>query len=254
MRFRNAIVRRPGRSIVDGITSTEMGKPDFEKACKQHSEYVETLRNCGMEVFILDALEDFPDSTFIEDVALLTRHCAIITNPGADSRRGETGGMHDVLSSFFNTIYTIEEPGKVEAGDIMMVGEHFYIGISDRTNLEGAGQIIGLLEKQGMAGSIVRLEEVLHLKTGVSYLENKKLLACGEFVSKDEFSGFKILEVREEDAYSANCIWVNGTVLVPSGYPKTSKLIAENGYEIKELEMSEFRKLDGGLSCLSLRF
>jgi len=105
-----------------------------------------------------------------------------------------------------------------------------------------------------MSGSVVELEKVLHLKTGVAYLEHNNLVACGEFVTNAEFQSFNILEIDEDESYAANCIWVNERVLIPKGYPKTKETIESADYETKEVDVSEFRKLDGGLSCLSLRF
>ena len=252
--FKKAIVRTPGKSLVSGISTAGLGIPDYDLALVQHANYIEALRECGVDVTVLDADEAYPDSVFVEDVALLTSECAIITNPGADSRRGETASMKKVLQNFYSNIEEIHEPGKTEAGDIMMVGNHFYIGLSERTNQQGAEQVISILEKYGMSGSMVSLKEVLHLKTGIAYLENNNLLACGEFLTKDEFQKFNILEIDEDESYAANCIWVNGMVLMPMGYSKARTIIEDAGYSIKEVDVSEFRKLDGGLSCLSLRF
>ena len=159
-----------------------------------------------------------------------------------------------VIREFYADVEMIEAPGTLEGGDVMMVGEHFYIGLSERTNQAGADQMINILERHGMKGSVVDLTEVLHLKTGLGYLENNNLLACGEFLSKPEFQQYNLLSVDHEEAYAANSVWVNGTVLVPAGFPKTRALIASAGYNIREVAVSEFRKLDGGLSCLSLRF
>jgi dimethylargininase len=252
--FTKAIVRTPGKSMVDGISTAGLGLPDYELALKQHTTYIKALHKCGLEVTVLPADEAYPDSTFVEDVALLTPHCAVITNPGADTRRGETASMKKVLADFYTNIEEIHEPGRVEAGDIMMVGKHFYIGLSARTNQAGAEQMVGFLEKYGLSGSVVTLEEVLHLKTGVAYLEKNNLLACGEFLTKPEFQQFNIHKIDGSESYAANCIWVNGTVLMPKGYPNAQKTIADAGYPIIEVDVSEFRKLDGGLSCLSLRF
>ena len=240
--------------MIHGLTTAELGMPDYQKALLQHKEYVNVLEECGLEVLILPKDEQFPDSTFIEDVALLTKKCAIITNPGAPSRRGETTEIKKVLREFYTTIVEVKEPGRVEAGDIMMVDSHFYIGISNRTNRDGAQQVIAYLEEYGMSGSVIELEKVLHLKTGVAYLEHNNLVACGEFVTNAEFQSFNILEIDEDESYAANCIWVNERVLIPKGYPKTKETIESAGYETKEVDVSEFRKLDGGLSCLSLRF
>ena len=240
--------------MVNGLTSASLGIPDCDLALTQHADYIRALEACGLQVTVLPADEAFPDSTFVEDAALLTPDCAVITRPGAPSRRGETVSIRQALGAFYPELEAIDAPGILEAGDVMMVGRHFYIGLSERTNSEGARQLIAILEKQGMTGFVIRLEKVLHLKTGVNYLENNTLLACGEFLDKDEFREFEVLQVEPAEAYAANSLWVNGTVLVPAGHPKTRTMINAAGYETLEVDVSEFQKLDGGLSCLSLRF
>lgn len=255
--FENVIVKRPSKSMVEGITSApELGKPDYELALKQHDTYIEALKTCGVKVTVLEADEAFPDSCFVEDVAVLSKKCAIITNPGAKSRNGETKGIIDTIKSFYSEdkIEYIKSPGTLEGGDVMMVGEHFYIGLSARTNQEGAQQFISALNKHGLTGSVVPLEKVLHLKTGLSYLENNNLLVSGEFVDKEVFKDFHKIIITEDESYSANCIWVNDKVIVPAGYEKTQRAIENAGYEVVLVDTSEYRKLDGGLSCLSLRF
>lgn len=252
--FTKAIVRTPCQAMVNGISTANLGRPDYQKALAQHLDYIEALKECGLQVTVLPPDEDFPDSTFVEDVALMTPHCAILTNPGAPSRTLETQSMLSVIREFYADVEMIEAPGTVEGGDVMMVGEHFYIGLSERTNQAGAEQMINILERHGMKGSVVDLTEVLHLKTGLGYLENNNLLACGEFLNKPEFQQYNLLQVDPEEAYAANSVWMNRTVLVPTGFPKTSALIASFGYKVREVDVSEFQKLDGGLSCLSLRF
>jgi dimethylargininase len=254
MKFTNAIVRKPGKTMIKGLTSANLGFPIYQKAIKQHIDYVNALKNCGLEVLELEADENFPDSTFVEDTALLTPSCAIITHPGAATRQGEIVEMKKSIRKYYSTKEEIIQPGTVEAGDIMMVGTHFYIGISERTNLTGAEQLIRILNKYGMTGSVVHLEKVLHLKTGLSYLENNVLVASGEFLTKAEFKKYDLIEVPENESAAANCIWVNDKVLLPKGYPVTKQKIKDTGYQIIELDISEFAKLDGGLSCLSLRF
>jgi len=252
--FTRAIVRTPGKSMTNGLTTAGMGPPDYEQAIAQHAEYIEALKACGLEVMVLKEDERYPDSTFVEDVALLTGDCAIIMNPGAPSRRGETADIKKVLREHFTNIEEVREPGTVEGGDILMVGSHFFIGLSKRTNESGAQQVIEYLEKHGMSGSMTRLERVLHLKTGLAYLEHNNLVACGEFLSKEEFQRFNILRIDEEESYAANCLWLNDRVLIPIGYPRARQTIESSGYSTIEVDVSEFRKLDGGLSCLSLRF
>lgn len=252
--FTKAIVRKPCEKITEGITSATLGKPDYQNALIQHEKYIKTLKYCGLEVTILEADNKFPDSTFVEDTALLTPFCGIITNPGALSRQDEILEIKDIISQFYNDIEFIKSPGTIEAGDIMMVGSHFYIGLSERTNQEGAKQMISILKKYGMTGSTVEMKEVLHLKTGLSYLENNNLLVAGEFVEKEEFQKFNLIHIPDDEAYAANSLWINEKVLVPLGYPKTKKLIEDAGYKVLDVDVSEFRKVDGGLSCLSLRF
>jgi dimethylargininase len=252
--FKRAIVRTPGKSMINGLTSAKLDLPNYEKALDQHTEYIKALKECGLEVIVLDKDEQYPDSTFVEDVALLTKNCAIITNPGAPSRKGETIDIKKVLKNYYNNIEEVREPGTVEGGDIMMVESHFYIGISKRTNENGAHQIIEFLEKYDMSGSIIRIEKMLHLKTGVAYLERNNLLASFEFLTKKEFQKFNILKIDIDESYSANCVWVNDRILMPKYYPKTREIIEHAGYKIKEVDISEFKKLDGGISCLSLRF
>lgn len=255
--FRNCIVRRPSKSMVEGITSApELGKPDYEKALDQHKAYVSALEACGVKVMVLDAMEDFPDSCFVEDVAVCTRSCAIITNPGAPTRNKEILGIAPALEAFFapENIHKIESPGTLDGGDVMMVGDYFYIGLSERTNADGANQLIGHLRKYNMDGEAVPLYEVLHLKTALAYLENNILLVGGEFVTSPVFRTFDRIEVPSDEAYACNCIWMNDTIIVPSGYPKTLQAITERGFKTLVVDTSEYRKLDGGLSCLSLRF
>ena len=253
--FSKAIVRTPGKSLINGLTdSKHLGVPDYSKAIIQHQAYIEALKFCGLKVTVLDPCEDYPDSTFVEDVALITPNCAIMTRPGAESRRGEVKQMIETLESQFNNLEFIESPGTIEAGDIMMVGDHYYIGLSERTNLQGAEQLIAILVTYGLSGSTVSLKEVLHLKTGLSYLENNRLVVCGEFKNDPVFSGFEKIEIPESESYAANCIWVNDNVIIPSRYPITKQKVSATGYNVLEVDVSEFKKLDGGLSCLSLRY
>ena len=255
--FQNVIVRRPCRCMVEGITSNpQLGKPDYEKALQQHDTYIEALKKCGVNVTVLPADERYPDSCFVEDPAVITRKCAIITNPGAESRNGEKDEIIGAIREFFpeDKIEYIVSPGTLEGGDVMMVGDHFYVGRSARTNEEGIRQFIEILNKHGLTGSEVPLSEVLHLKTGVNYLENNNMLVSGEFVEKPDFAKYNRIEIPEEEAYAANCIWVNGTVIVPMGFPAVEAAVRNAGYPVILVDTSEYRKLDGGLSCLSLRF
>ena len=176
--FKNAIVRKPSKSLVGGIASENLGKLIYEKAIMQHEVYVEALKKCGVEVTILEADENYPDSCFVEDTAMVAKKCAIITNPGAQTRKGEEAIIKETLKKFYDNIECIKTPGTIEGGDVMMVGDHFYVGLSTRTNEEGARQFIEILRKYGYGGTMVPLKKVLHLKTGLAYLENNNLLVA----------------------------------------------------------------------------
>ncbi len=257
--FKSAIVRKPCQAMLNGLTEADLGLPDYELACEQHLDYINALKECGLQVTELPALEDYPDSCFVEDVALLTKHCAVLTHPGAVSRRGEVSHIEEAIKVHYTNIERIDlveasEAAHVEAGDIMMVGDHFHIGLSARTHAKGAAHLIEILSKYNLTGSVVEMSELLHLKTGLSYLENNNLLVFGEMNTHADFTEFNRIEIDQDEAYAANCVWINGTVLVPKGFPKALKAIQNLGYKTREVAVSEFQKLDGGLSCLSLRF
>jgi len=254
MRFTSAIVRRPCPSMVNGLTTAGLGLPDFELAQRQHDAYIEALLGCGLEVDVLEPDNDHPDSVFVEDPALLTPRCAVITHPGASSRRGETAAIRDAVAGYYDVIEQIEPPGTVDAGDVMMVGSHYYIGLSARTSEIGAQQLKEILEKHGLTGSTVDVSRSLHLKSNAAYLEDGNLVLSGGMIGRAEFEQFNVIALDTREIYAANCVWINGTVLLAAGYPKARAAIEGAGYPIVELDMSEFRKLDGGLSCLSLRF
>ncbi|MFJ8064652.1 dimethylarginine dimethylaminohydrolase family protein [Psychrobacillus sp. NPDC096426] len=253
-KFQNVIVKTPGKSYVEGLTTSDLGKPDYDKLLVQHEAYVEALKKCGVEVTLLSASEEFPDSTFVEDAAVLTAEFAVVTNPGAESRNGEIVEIESVLKDFYNKFHYIKSPGTLDGGDILQADNKFYIGISERTNEEGARQLKEILESEGFEATIIPLKKFFHLKTGIAYLGNNKMVVAGEFIDHLEFDSYDKIVISDEDEYSANCIRVNDYVIIPEGYSETKRKINEAGYKTIELDMSEVQKQDGGLSCLSLRF
>jgi len=254
VRFNRAIVRSPGKSSVNGITTADLGSPSYTLAMQQHRAYVEALDKCGLNVTLLPSIEQFPDSTFVEDTAVLLPDCAVITRPGAETRRGEIVSMAAALEYSYQTIRYIEEPGTLDGGDVLKTKDCFYIGLSDRTNQEGANQLIRILNQYGLSGTTIRLNHFLHLKSGVAYLGDNSLVVGGECRHAEEFSSFNIIATDDDETYAANLLYLNETVVMASGYPKLKSKLQERGFPITELKMSEFEKLDGGLSCLSLRF
>lgn len=252
--FSRALVRQPCRNLVNGLSAAGLGRPDHRRALEQHDAYVAALRACGLAVTVLDADESYPDSVFIEDTAVLCDSLAVVTRPGAPSRRGEEEAVSRALEALFRERETILSPGTLEGGDVMRAGDRFYVGLSARTNEEGARQLAAALRRRGQEVVPVPLREFLHLKTGVSYLEDNRLLACGELLGHPLLSSFETIPVPPAECYAANSLWLNGRVLVPAGFPLTLDAVARAGYEALPVDVSEFRKLDGGLSCLSLRF
>ena len=253
--FQNAIVRTPSSSMIHGLTtSAHLGKPNYELALAQHQNYINALIQCKVEITHLPAIEHQPDSCFVEDVAVLTNNYALLTRPGAPSRQGEVKELETIIQCFFKKPARITSPGTLEGGDILQVENHFFIGLSNRTNEDGAQQAMRSLAQHNYTTSIIPLKEFFHLKTGVSYLGNNTILVCGELINHPAFSSLKQIIIDPYEAYAANCITVNGTVIMAQGYPKAKKAVSDLGYPIIELDMSEFRKIDGGLSCLSLRF
>lgn len=249
-----AIVRTPGRSMLSGLTQANLGLPDYATALEQHRQYIAALQRCGLEVLVLPADEDYPDSTFVEDAALLTPACAVLTRPAAPSRRGEVASIGPILKSFYARVEEIEAPGTLDGGDVMQVGEHFYIGLSARTNRSGAEQLIAILKRHGLSGSTVPVTSCLHLKTGVTAMNEQTLLACAEFAAYPGFSAFTIIPLTEGQSGAANSLRINDKLLMPAGFPLLCEQLARQGTEIIEVDISEFAKLDGGLTCLSLRF
>ncbi len=248
------IVREPCEEMVNGLSSANLGVPDFQLALTQHRAYINALERCCTSIVTLPADPQFPDSVFIEDPAILIGEAAILTRPGAVTRRGEMDGLRHVLSKYFPVIEEIHSPGTLEGGDVIKIEDHYYIGLSDRTNKDGARQLMHILEKYGKSASTITLKRYLHLKTGIAWLGDNTLLLAGELKQCQVFRQFERIEVDDDEEYAANSILINGSVITPAGFPMTAEKLKSYGYEVTPVDTSEFRKLDGGVSCLSLRF
>jgi dimethylargininase len=254
-RFTHAVVRRPGANFAAGIT-TSGGAPDLTLALKQHAAYVAALASLGIEIAELAADPEFPDGTFVEDAAVLTPEAAIISRPGAPSRRGETASVRAALGRRFRTLLSIEAPGTVDGGDVCETSAGFLIGLSARTNANGADQLAEHLAGFGYRATLIdmtRSPALLHLKSGVSDLGERRLAIGPEIDPALLGREFESVPVPAEEAYAANCVRINGRVLIAAGFPRFRAMLERLGLEPLALEMSEFRKMDGGLSCLSLR-
>ena len=252
--FTHAIARVPGADFASGLTtSTDTEKPDYNRIMQQHAAYVAALQDIGLDVSIMDPLTAHPDAYFVEDTAVVTPHIAVITNPGADSRKGETDSISRMLAQFRDVRY-IQAPGTVDGGDVLMVGTHFFIGISERTNQEGARQLGAILGEFGNTWVTVPVGAGLHFKSSVNYIGENTLLVTNDFEEHELLKGYEKIVVDPDENYAANTLYVNDHLIMPAGYPKTRRQLDKLKSSILELDVSEVRKMDGGLTCMSLRF
>lgn len=246
----------PSESFHRGLTSANLGEPVLDLAKEQHGAYCSALVRSGLQLILLDPDDIHPDSVFVEDTAILTERCAVITRPGAASRRGEIDEIATEVAKHYSRLDLIEHPGTVDGGDVCRIEDHFLIGLSERTNETGARQLHSFLAAAGYTASFVdirRLDGVLHLKSGLSYLGDKRIMMTKDLVTVTLPDCERVL-LPEGEEYAANCVRANEFVIIAAGHPKTAFLLKSLGYQLIELDVSEFRKMDGGLSCLSLRF
>jgi len=255
--FNHAIVRPPGPRFAEGLTTANLGPPIPERALNQHDRYCRALEQCGLNIVRLEADARHPDSTFVEDTAILTKKRAILSRPGAPSRQGEVESVRETLARFFRSIETIVPPGTLDGGDILEIGDHFFIGISERTNEDGGRQLSEILARDGYSSSFIDIREtpgILHLKSGVAWLGAQQLAVIDPLADQESFRAYDVVRVESGEEYAANCVRVNTSLLFAAGYPRLERKLQTMGYDVITLDMSEFRKMDGGLSCLSLRF
>lgn len=255
--FTRAIVRIPGSNFAAGLTTADLGVPQYDQVLAQHAHYCEALRECGLSLTTLEADLRFPDSTFVEDTAILTPRGAILARPGAKSRQGEVEAIQSSLVTFFPSTPSIQFPGTVDGGDICEAADHFFIGISHRTNEEGARQLAAHLAALGYTSSTIDIRampSILHLKSAIAYIGDNTIVVMEEMTGNGRFREYNLIPVVPEESYAANCVLVNDRVLVADGFPRLLADLVARGFDPLVLNMSEFRKMDGGLSCLSLRF
>ena len=251
--YTKAITRKPCKNFSAGLTTSNLGKPDYQLMLQQHSTYVETLKNLGMYVIELDTLDNFPDAHFVEDTAVIVPELAIITRPGAESRRGEEISIEPELAKY-KSINKIEEPGTLDGGDILIAGKIVFIGLSDRTNQAGAYQLAEILSQFGYESKLIRVEEGLHLKSDVNYIGKNTVLVTDKYFNNPAFKDYEKICVDENEIYAANSLLVNDKIIIPKGFSQTKQKLLQADYNLIEIDMSESQKMDGGLTCLSLRF
>ena len=229
---------------------------DLDLALAQHRAYGRALESCGLRLVALEPDLAHPDSTFVEDAAVIVPGGAFLARPGAPSRRGEVDSIRRALEPLVARLAATEAPGTLDGGDVCEAGGHYFIGVSERTNPAGARQLADWLEAEGRTSTLVDIrgrQGLLHLKSGLAHLGGRRLAIAGALADHPAFVGYEIVRVAAAESYGANCILVNERVLVPAGCPRLEAELRDLGHAVVAVEMSEFQKMDGGLSCLSLR-
>ncbi|MBM4372460.1 MAG: hypothetical protein FJ098_12445 [Deltaproteobacteria bacterium] len=249
-RYTMGLVRSPGPGFERGLTGAGLGPPDLDRALAQHAAYCEALEEAGIRLIRLPPDPRHPDGTFVEDTLVMLHGAAVATRPAAASRRGEVDAVAEALP---RSIPKLELPwGELDGGDVLVAGDRVFIGRSSRTDRVGARSLAGIVSELGLEAVEVPVLRGLHLKTGVTLLGHGALLMTSDHAGSEAFQGFDAVVVPEEERYAANGLWVRDRVLLAAGHPRTTGRLLRRGCAVVELEMSEFRKMDGGLTCLSV--
>ncbi len=253
--FTRAITRLPAPSIVHGLRAEDLGNPDHDQMLKDHAHYVLTLKEAGASVTELPTLEAYPDSVFVEDVALCLPEVAVLMRPGAPSRLGEVIEMAPVLSGVYDQVLEIKGPGFIEGGDILMTAKEILVGLSSRTDKAGVAELAEMVSRWGFKlREVTTPPGVLHFKTDCSLLDTETILSTKRLDATGCFENYRVIHTADGEEAAANSIRFNHLVIMPAGFPRTRDLLLNEGYEVREINNSECARLDGGMSCLSLRF
>lgn len=254
-RFTHTISRLPGETVVKGLRAEDMGDPDAQLFQDQVEAYVAALGEAGVATMTLDPLDDYPDSVFIEDAAVCVGRVAIPMRPGAPTRFGEAKELRSVLESTFDEVLDLDSDGFVDGGDVLLTDTDAFIGLSDRTDEEGFRALGHILADYGYTPrKVVTPADVLHFKSDCGLLDSETIFATGRLADSGCFGGYRLILTPEGEEAAANLIRVNETVFLGAGFPRSEETLSDAGFELQVLDTSEAAKLDGGLSCLSLRF
>ena len=255
-RFSHAITRKPAASIINGLRAVDTGTPSLDLMRQHHADYIAALRSTGAEVIELGALEAFPDSVFVEDTALCLPEGAVIMRPGAPTRLGETAEIAPHLAALYGDLRRIEGVDSfIEGGDILTTESEVLIGRSARTNAAGIAELTRKVADWGhKVREVFTPPGVLHFKTDCSLLDAETILSTQRLDASGCFTGYRVIHTAPGEEACANAIRFNDLVLMPAGFPRTRDALVKAGYAVQEIGNSECAKLDGGMSCLSLRF
>lgn len=233
------------------ITHIERTPIDIDIARTQHHGYVNTLKSIGCKVLELPAEADLPDSVFVEDTAFILPQAAVITRPGADSRKPETASIIQALSPHIKLIH-LQEPATLDGGDVLVIGKKIFIGLSTRSNDEAISQLNNLLAEYGYTVTGVQLHDCLHLKSAVTRADDNTLLINKNWVDTNHFDEYELIEIDPSEPHAANCLPIGDSIIFPTSFPKTHEILEKRGYKVVSVEVDELAKAEGAVTCCSL--
>lgn len=252
--FTHALTRRPGADITGGLRAVDTGQPDLEVFLAHHAAYLAALSETGAKIVELAEEPGFPDAVFVEDTALCLPEGAVLMHPGAPTRQGEVKSIAPHLRALYTDVREITS-GHIEGGDILVTEREILVGTSARTDTAGVADLTRLVADWGHSVRVVETPpDVLHFKTDCSLMDPETVLSTPRLAAGGCFDGYDVIFTAEGEEASANAIRFNDLVLFPAGFPRTAERLATAGYAVREIGNSEAAKLDGGMSCLSLRF
>ncbi len=251
--FNNAIIRKPNKSIQNGLSSQNL-HPQYETVLNEHSNYVKAIKEAGLKINLLEPLEKYPDSIFVEDPALTYKSNIIILNPFDPSRNGEKDIIKDEIKHLFDDMLLIED-GFVEGGDILNINNHFIIGLSNRTNKLGAENLSNILKNLGATVDICKTpEDILHFKSECSVIDDDVILVSYKMAKLDFLkSNYNLIKLPIGEEGASNSLRINDKLLLPEGFVRAEEILSKN-YNIIKIKVDEISKVDAGLSCMSLRW
>ena len=252
-KFTNAIVRKPNKSINNALSSQYL-HPSYEKILEIHDNYINSIEEAGLNIILLERLEQYPDSIFVEDPALIFKNNIIVLNPSDITRNGEAKIIKNEISKYFENIFVVEK-GNIEGGDILNINNHFIIGLSNRTNKLGAENLSNILISLGATVEICQTpKDILHFKSECSLLDDDLILVSNRMSKLDCLKkNYNLIELPLGEEYAANCIRNNNKLLIPDGFSKTEEILSKS-FNIIKINIDEISKVDAGLSCMSLRW
>ena len=251
--FKNAIIRQPNKSIQNGLSSQNL-HPQYEIIAEEHLNYIKAIEEAGLQIKLLESLEEYPDSIFVEDPALTYKSNVIILNPFDPSRNGEKNIIKNEIKHFFDNILFVED-GFVEGGDILNINNHFIIGLSHRTNKLGADNLSKILQSLGATVEICKTpDDILHFKSECSIIDDNTILVSNKMAQLDYLkSNYHLIELPIGEEGAANALRINDKLLLPDGFIKAEEMLSKK-YNIIKVKVDEIAKVDAGLSCMSLRY